>query len=341
MSSEFGGAQPRHELPRLALVRNVTDRTVLDCVYAGRRVTRVDVAGLTGISKPTISESVRRLTDAGVLVESGSVAGRRGRAAVFFELAPTAGGVLALQVSQEGIWARATDLGGEDLATQFYAPHPAGTVEGVLSALRAAAGDGIAAASGRLRAIAISVANPVDPVTDEIIALPHTPFPEGLIDPIGLFGDLTDAPVLIDNDVNLAARAELAVRPDPGASFGYLYAGAGLGMSLCLGGHIVRGANGLAGEIAYLPDVGRAGRILLDRFIDLGLVRPGSTTIDVPTDAAEAGVAERGWRRRSDRASRPLPPRPARSSTRRRSWSVARSDPTRPCWRGSRRMSAR
>src|SRR3954453_18744670 len=133
MSSEFGGAQPRHELPRLALVRNVTDRTVLDCVYAGRRVTRVDVAGLTGISKPTISESVRRLTDAGVLVESGSVAGRRGRAAVFFELAPTAGGVLALQVSQEGIWARATDLAGEDLATQFYAPHPAGTVEGVLS----------------------------------------------------------------------------------------------------------------------------------------------------------------------------------------------------------------
>jgi len=43
------------------MVRELTDRTVLDCVYATGCVTRVDVARLTGISKPTISESVRRL----------------------------------------------------------------------------------------------------------------------------------------------------------------------------------------------------------------------------------------------------------------------------------------
>lgn len=269
------------------MIRELTDRTVLDCVYAAGRVTRVDVARLTGISKPTISESVRRLSEAGLLVETGSVPGRPGRVATIFELAPTAGRVLALHAGQEGVRARCVDLRGETLWSRLYSPTPAMTTTGVIGALRAAASDALGG-HGPVRSIAVSVANPVDPATHEIVALPHSPFPEGPVDVHRIVGGLTDVEVLIDNDVNLAALAERASRPDPRGSFAYLYAGAGLGMACSIGGDIVRGANGLAGEIGYLPDAGRYGPTLADRFDHLGLMRPGTTTIDV--DLAVAAI---------------------------------------------------
>lgn len=270
----------RPDLPRLSMVRELTDRTVLDCVYASGRVTRVDVARLTGISKPTVSESVRRLGEAGLLVETGSVPGRPGRAATIYELAPTAGRVLALHVGQEGVRARCVDLAGATLWSRMYTPTPAGTTNGVVHAMRSAAADAISG-TGPVRSIAVSLAKPVDPGNHEIVALPHSPFPEGLVDVARIFGDLTDLEVLLDNDVNLAALAERAARPDPKASFAYLYAGAGLGMACSIGAEIVRGANGLAGEIGYLPDAGRYGPTLADRFDHLGLMRPGTTAIDV------------------------------------------------------------
>jgi predicted NBD/HSP70 family sugar kinase len=270
----------RPDLPRLSMVRELTDRTVLDCVYATGRVTRVDVARLTGISKPTISEAVRRLSDAGLLVETGSVPGRPGRVATIYELAPTAGRVLALHAGQEGVRARCVDLSGRSLWSQTYLPKPAGTTTGVVDALRAAVIEA-QRGEGPVRSIAVSVANPVDPSTSEIVALPHSPFPEGLVHVRGIFDDLGDAEVLLDNDVNLAALAERSARADTNESFAYLYAGAGLGMACCIGGHVIRGANGLAGEIGYLPDAGRFGPTLADRFAHLGLMRPGTTTIDV------------------------------------------------------------
>lgn len=281
-------AQPpsRSELPRLSMVRELTDSTVLRCVYDAGSVTRVDVARLTGISKPTISESVRRLTEAGLLVESGSVLGRPGRVATIYELAPTAGRVLALHAGQEGVRARCVDLGGRLLWSEVYRPAPESTMQDVVDALRVASGAALSG-PGPVRAIALSVANPVDPRTREIVALPHSPFPEGLLDVGQIFADLTDLEVLLDNDVNLAALAERGVRADDGGDFAFVYAGAGLGMACCIGGDIVRGANGLAGEIGYLPDAGPYGPTLADRFDHLGLMRAGTSTIDVDRWLAE------------------------------------------------------
>ena len=107
---------------------------------------------------------------------------------------------------------------------------------------------------GPLRAVAVSVANPVHPTTHEVIALPATPFPEGLLSPADVLKDLVAAPVLVDNDVNLAALAEHRAGRAVGAvSFAYVYVGGGLGLGLYLGDQLVRGAHGLAGEIGYLP----------------------------------------------------------------------------------------
>ena len=130
------------------------------------------------------------------------------------------------------------------------------------------------AGSGPVRAIAISVANPVDPVTHEVVALPGSPFPEGRV----RAGDV-GAGVLLDNDVNfsaLAERREGAARE--AKSFAYVYVGAGLGVSLYVGDQLVRGAHGLAGEIGYLDS---SGSTLAAALADQGFGRPDAPSLDV------------------------------------------------------------
>ena len=55
----------------------------------------------------------------------------------------------------------------------------------------------------------------------------------------------------IENDVNLAALAETARGAGP--DFVFVSAGTGLGMGIVLDGQLFKGAQGAAGELAYLP----------------------------------------------------------------------------------------
>jgi predicted NBD/HSP70 family sugar kinase len=61
-------------------------------------------------------------------------------------------------------------------------------------------------------------------------------------------------PVVIENDVNLAAMAERADGAAAGADdFVLVWLGVGLGLATILGGQLHRGTAGAAGEIGYLP----------------------------------------------------------------------------------------
>jgi predicted NBD/HSP70 family sugar kinase len=235
----------------------MTDRAVLDRVFAAGRVTRAELASLTGISKPTISESVRRLEAAGVLRAGGiDQTGRRGRVATFYEVAADAGYVLAAEVNQHGVHTLAANLAGATVDERRHGAVRPGDRAALAEAVRATVAAAVAAGAvhGPPRAVAVSVANPVDPVTREIIALPNSPFPEGRLSVRDTLAGLADpAPLLVDNDVNFSALAERrSGAASTAESFVYLYLGAGLGMSYYHGDQLVRGAHGLAGEIGYL-----------------------------------------------------------------------------------------
>jgi len=57
--------------PSLDLLRSLTEEHVLRALMDHRRLTRAEIAAVTGISKPTISEGVRRLVEAGLVVDTG------------------------------------------------------------------------------------------------------------------------------------------------------------------------------------------------------------------------------------------------------------------------------
>ena len=91
-----------------------------------------------------------------------------------------------------------------------------------------------------------------------------------------------------------------------------MYLGEGVGAAVVSDGEVRRGHGGLAGEIAHVPTVGPDGLAmpLTEVFAALGLRRPGSTAIDVPTllRAEEHEGAWQGGRRRAiggGRARRP------------------------------------
>ena len=269
-------------LPRAGLLRDITDTAVLNHVFSVGRITRAELSTLTGISKPTISDAVRRLAARGVLVESGLQTGRRGRIATYYELAATSGWVLAIELDQDGLNTSSSSLAGEVFA-ESYRPVPPDATQ-LIHAMRTAVNRDRRAAQNRgpLRVLSVSVSNSVDPSRNDIISLPDSHFPEGLINIRRVLDDLGDTLILLENDVNLAAHAERRVGVARDASsFGYLYLGSGLGFAFHLGDQLIRGARGLAGAIGYLPTGPAPAGTLLQALVSQGFGRPDGTALDV------------------------------------------------------------
>ncbi|HEU4347950.1 MAG TPA: ROK family transcriptional regulator [Actinoplanes sp.] len=266
-------------LPQTVL-REATDRALLDETIRQGRTTRVELAAATGYSRPTVSEAVRRLVANGLLDATGlKETGRRGRVGTFYSLGVRAGRVLGIEMSQAGVRVRAADLAGRVLAEHRCPPTAPGDIAGLTASVRIAV-PAVTGGEGPLRAVGVSIANPVDPVSHRVIPLIGTPFPEGLVSPAEMISDLVDAPVLVDNDVNLAALAEHRLGRAAGeSSFAYLYVGAGLGVGLYVGDQLIRGAHGLAGEIGYLPGV--ASPTLAGDLAAGGFGRPDAPSTDV------------------------------------------------------------
>jgi predicted NBD/HSP70 family sugar kinase/DNA-binding transcriptional ArsR family regulator len=272
------------QLPRLGLLRELTDRHVLQQLLDGADLTRAELAARTGISKPTISESVRRLTTAGLLEEAGQQTGKRGPSGTFYRVRRTAATALAVSVGPDGVLVESYDPTGGRTGRVVrtvqvpIAAHQLAPV--VFEAVRTA----VAAAAGPVRSVAVSVAGPVDQATGRLVALPDSPFVLGELAPRELLAPLLGVAPQVDNDVNWAALAEhhTGGARDLG-EFVFVYLGPGIGAAAVSAGAVRHGAHGLAGELAHVLTIGPDGRG--DRLIaclrDWDLLVPGSPAIDV------------------------------------------------------------
>jgi len=265
--------------PSLDLVRSVTDEHVLRALMRQRRLTRAELAAEIGISKPTAGESVRRLTERGLVVDTGerTPGGRgRGRVGSYYALAPTVGAALAVTIAPAGVVAECLDVYGDTVARAVQPVDRPARPSQVAAALRDAAAEARAAADRPARLAVVGAADPVDRATGRLVQLPDAPFLVGELDPVAILAPLE---VVVDNDVNWAALAERPALPD----FAYLYLAEGLGCAIVNDGEVRRGGSGLTGEIAHLLTTGPGGRAVrfIELFAELGLRRPGSTAIDV------------------------------------------------------------
>src|SRR5690242_21753656 len=80
------------------LLRAMNESAALSHLLDRGELTRADLRELTGLSKPTISEAVRRLTDAGLAVVVGHVSAGPGPNAEVYAANPQAAYAIAMSV---------------------------------------------------------------------------------------------------------------------------------------------------------------------------------------------------------------------------------------------------
>jgi predicted NBD/HSP70 family sugar kinase len=278
--------------PTLELLRSLSDEHVLRALMTQRQATRSEIAAATGLSKPTVSESVRRLGANGSVVDTGERTTGRGRVGTYYALPATTGCALVVSLAPEGIVAEAVDVYGQVVA-RARAPVTRSPGAGqVARTLERVAGE---VANGPFRLAVVSAADPVDRASGRLVELPDAPFLLGALDAPAVLAELVGGPVTVDNDVNWAARAEHSHGRAAGVQdFVYLFLGEGLGCAVLTDGEVRRGHAGLAGEIAHVVTAGPGGVAmrLTDVFAALGLRRSDSTAIDVPALMRAVEVAE-------------------------------------------------
>jgi len=237
------------------IARKISTNAAIRAVLGNGPISRADIAKLTGLSKQTVSEVVQDLVDEGWLRCSGRTDGRRGRSAVTYELNARAGIAAVIDLGGAKIAAAVGDLAGTIIAETRAPTDPRGGVhlvdqfETILRGLVAEAG----AKTGDLRLIVLGTPGVFDAATGRIGAAPNVPG-IGSIDMRLLLSERLGTPVLIENDVNLAALGEQwRGHGSDVANFAFIALGTGIGMGIVANGALVRGARGAAGEIAYLP----------------------------------------------------------------------------------------
>jgi predicted NBD/HSP70 family sugar kinase len=253
-----GGARPdpgatQPGTPRL--LRAINERALLEELRRRGEASRADLARTTGLSKPTVSQGLANLEAAGLVRVIGPATPSRGRTALLYECDPTAGYVVGVDIGRAWLRVAAADLAGTVVARRDERNRTRSAAS-LVRAVSAVAHDVVGAAGLTWEQVAhTAIGGPgvFDPEGDRLRHAPNLPGAGSR----GLMSSLRDAlppSVTLDNDANLAALGERAYgRARNADTFVYITVGTGIGMGIVIDGLVYRGANGAAGEVAYLP----------------------------------------------------------------------------------------
>ena len=242
------------------LLRAMNESAALAHLLDPGMLTRSDLRKLTELSTPTISEVLRRLTEAGLVNVVGHNSGRPGPNAEIYAANPEAAYAVAVSVRDIGtsgtpsVAAALCDLTGAVRArfesrVDFLTTQPAAALVDVVARLRDEAG----VPADRIRHVQLGVPGSYDVRTGTIRHVDVPGFARA-----GLVPEIAAAlgtHIGVDNDVNLAAVAERKRGTGRDADgFALLWIGQdGLGLAIDINGTLIRGARGGAGEIGYMP----------------------------------------------------------------------------------------
>ncbi|MGW1373867.1 ROK family transcriptional regulator [Streptomyces sp. NPDC002446] len=244
--------------------RLINDRLALQLLQSEGPLTAGQLKTLTGLSRPTVADLVERLQEAGLIAVVGeSGAQRRGPNARVYGIVADRAHLVGLDLRTHSVTLAVADLLGHVRAERTVPVAPDDAPDAVVDTVLAAVDKALAAAgTERPHTVAVGAPGLVDPATGRLgstdwIPPWHTALVAALRDmgvPPRRSGMGEAVPVLLENEVNLAAIAEQregAARDHE--TFVLLWLGHGTGAAVVLDGKLRRGASGGAGEIGFLP----------------------------------------------------------------------------------------
>lgn len=284
---------PHGHVDRHVFVRQHNESRILAAIAGSTEpVSRVWIAEVTGLSKPTVNTLVDELLASGLLREAGIRTGSIGRPASLVQVNPDAGMVLALAFDGDGLDAVVADITGAQRGAA-HVPLPASER---LVATAAALVDEVLRECGitadAVHAVSVSAPGILEPGSDRRALAQNVPgLDDGALQ--RMLSERFDAQIAFENDVNLAAIGEHRYGIAAGAhDFVFLLVDTGVGMGLMLNGELLRGSRGAAGEAGFLP-IGTEP--LVGKVVRIGALE------------SQAGISGLLARYRSERAARKLP----------------------------------
>ncbi|MDQ6433827.1 ROK family transcriptional regulator [Mesorhizobium sp. LHD-90] len=227
-------------------------RSVFRKLFAEGPATRPQLCAALDLSRPTMSSSIGELERVGYVEKIGEIQGALGRKAGMYRLGAGAGHVIAVDAGSTHVRLRVSTLDRRLLHHRVYrlasnqrylGPEISQAVAEEIEAVRAETEKGW----GKLRALGIALpSRVVEDDTEKAATRQENLFSH--------FKPPADVPLLLENNVNCAAIAEQSHGVARGhKDFAYIQVGVKIGMGVVLGGRLIRGRSGAAGEISHLP----------------------------------------------------------------------------------------
>src|SRR3954447_2912324 len=239
----------------LEAMREGNRTRLVDALRRAGTASRADLARATGLSRSTVSSLVADLQERGVVAERGDDRSRAGRPGVLLALDPSAGAAVGVDFGHSHLRVAVSDLSSPFLAERLEALDVDHRAD---EALDRAAGlvDEVLADAGieraRVLGAGMGLPGPIDRRTGTVGSSVILPGWAGVRAAEAMSARL-DLPVIVDNDANLGALAEVAVGAGRGLTdVVYVKIASGIGAGLVLGGRLHHGATGVAGELGHV-----------------------------------------------------------------------------------------
>ncbi|MCX6080323.1 MAG: ROK family transcriptional regulator [Chloroflexi bacterium] len=234
----------------------INQSAILDYIRRQGATSRPSIARDLHFSLPTVMRIVAELIDEGLVISTGEKEFSGGRRRPLLEINSKDNLIVGIDLGGTDIYGAVTDLSGTILVEKKVDNQPAAAEDSYARLVDLIDGlVGNEALSGR-RILGLAVGTQG-----------HTNHQDGIVisDPVQNWIDYPlkeklftrfNIPVVIDNDVNLAALGELWFGVDQNArNLVFITIGNGIGAGIIIDGSLYRSSNSLAGEIGYfLPN---------------------------------------------------------------------------------------
>jgi predicted NBD/HSP70 family sugar kinase len=225
---------------------------IVNLVRTGEAMTRPEIGRVTGLGRGVVTQRVDQAIEMGFLADGEYAPSSGGRAPRTLRFRSEQGRIIVAAFGALHIRVGIASLDGDivdDRHTEWdIARGPAETIDRALAML-----DEILAGHDDVPVwgVAVGIPGPVDFDSGRPVAPPIMPGWNGF-DMRRRFEERFDAPVWVDNDVNLLAFSERSRRPDERLDLIFFKVGTGIGAGLLSQGRIHRGANGAAGDVGHV-----------------------------------------------------------------------------------------
>ena len=242
---------------RLNTIRDINRQIVLNYVREREPISRAEIARETDLQRSTISAIVEDLKTEGLVEEVGEGESTGGRRPTLLKLRAAEPIALGVSITPTCTTIATSDLAGRVIDQEEFLTDADKTLNQVISVVR----DFTTRYKGSIEGVGVSLPGLVDPSTGTALYIPYflwrdLPISEMISTAVGL-------PVVIDNDANAVALAELWFgRPEvnDARDFILVLVAEGVGTGIIFDGQVYRGQRGAAGEFGHMV-IGRGAPV--------------------------------------------------------------------------------